>query len=141
MYAAKAQMNSVVMEMDHQAAAVRMAGALQSSTQVMQSMSRLVKIPEIQATMMEMSKEMTKMGIMEEMMEDAMDSALDGDDMEEEVEKEVDKVLSELTGETLVSAPDVPVGGASLMPEGAAAAEEPEEDMTDMQRRLEQLRS
>ena len=143
LYAAKAQMNSVMMEMDHQAAAVRMAGALQSSTQVMQSMSRLVKVPEIQATMMEMSKEMTKMGIMEEMMEDSMEGVLDGDDMEEEIEQAVEKVLAELTGEKLDAAPDV--GGLSV-PGGAVGGqvelpdEEPE-DMMDMQRRLEQLRS
>ena len=41
-------------------ATLRIAGALEKSTDVMKSMQALVKVPEIQATMMEMSKEMMK---------------------------------------------------------------------------------
>lgn len=37
-----------------------MAGALEKSTDVMRTMQQLVKVPEIQATMQEMSKEMMK---------------------------------------------------------------------------------
>ena len=39
---------------------MRLAGTLQQSTEVMQTMQNLIKVPEIQAVMMEMSKEMTK---------------------------------------------------------------------------------
>lgn len=41
-------------------ATLRMAGALEKSTEVMQYMQKLVKVPEIQATMNELSKEMMK---------------------------------------------------------------------------------
>lgn len=41
-------------------AVLRVAGAMQKSTEVMKAMQNLVKIPEIQATMRELSKEMTK---------------------------------------------------------------------------------
>ena len=41
-------------------ATLRIAGALEKSTDVMKSMQALIKIPEIQATMREMSKEMMK---------------------------------------------------------------------------------
>lgn len=41
-------------------AMMRMSGAIQKSTDVMKGMSALVKLPEIQASMMELSKEMTK---------------------------------------------------------------------------------
>ncbi len=44
----------------NQAAQLRLAGCLQKSTEVMKSMQQLVKLPEIQKTMMEMSKEMMK---------------------------------------------------------------------------------
>lgn len=44
------------------AANLRIAGALEKSTQVMVSMQQLVKVPEIMATMREMSKEMMKVG-------------------------------------------------------------------------------
>lgn len=41
-------------------AVLRVAGALQKSTDVMKAMQSLVKIPEIQGTMRELSKEMMK---------------------------------------------------------------------------------
>ncbi len=76
-YASKAQLNSVVMQMKTQVAQMKLAGSIKSSTDVMKSMSGLMKIPEMQRTMQEMSKEMMKMGIIEEMMEDTLDSVLD----------------------------------------------------------------
>lgn len=44
------------------AAVLRVAGSLQKSTEVMKAMQNLIKIPEIQATMRELSKEMMKVG-------------------------------------------------------------------------------
>jgi len=41
-------------------ATLRIAGAMEKSTEVMKSMQALIKLPEIQKTMMEMSKEMMK---------------------------------------------------------------------------------
>ena len=37
-----------------------MAGAIGKSTEVLQAMQNLIKVPEISQTMMELSKEMTK---------------------------------------------------------------------------------
>ena len=48
------------MQMKQQAAQLRVAGCLSKSADVMKSMQQLVKIPEIQQTMQEMSKEMMK---------------------------------------------------------------------------------
>ena len=53
------------MQMKNQAAQVRIAGCLSKSTDVMKCMQQLVKLPEIQQTMMEMSKEMMKVRIFE----------------------------------------------------------------------------
>ena len=77
--------------MKTQLATIRITGAVEKSTAVMASMSRLIKIPELQKTMTSMSKEMTKMGIIEEMMDDAM-SSLDPEDIEEAADTEV-KIL------------------------------------------------
>jgi len=44
-------------------AMLRMSGALAKSTDVMKAMSSLLRVPEIQATMRELSKEMTKVFI------------------------------------------------------------------------------
>jgi charged multivesicular body protein 3 len=43
-------------------------------------------------TMMEMSREMMKAGIIDEMMSDAIDGAVDSEDMETETDEEVDRV-------------------------------------------------
>ena len=51
------------MQMKAQASQLRIAGCLSKSTDVMKSMQQLVKMPEIQKTMMEMSKEMMKVNI------------------------------------------------------------------------------
>lgn len=91
-YTSKAHLNSVQMQMKNQLATLRVAGALQKSTEVMQAMQNLVRLPEIAAIMREMSKEMMKAGIIEEMLDETMDSLEDSEEMEEEAQSEVDKV-------------------------------------------------
>lgn len=74
-------------------ALLRVSGSIQKSTEVMQAMQRLVNVPEVAATMREMSKEMMKAGIMEEMIEETMESIEpDMEDMEEQAQEEIDKV-------------------------------------------------
>lgn len=144
LYASKAHMNSVQLSMKNQLALVRVSGSLQKSTEVMKAMQNLIKVPEIQATMRELSKEMMKAGIIEEMLEDTFESMEDGEDMEEAAEAEVDKILFEITAGALGKAPskvtdelpEMPVGGAT-----AASDEESEEDIEEMQSRLAALRS
>ena len=117
-----------------------MSGSLQKSTEVMQAMQRLVRLPEIADTMREMSKEMMKAGILEEMIEETMESLEDSEEIEEEAQGEVDKVLWELTDGKLGEAPSVPIA----QPSGPAVAvedEEEEEDLDEMRSRLEALRS
>lgn len=87
---------------------MKVSGSLQKSTEVMQAMQRLVRLPEIADTMREMSKEMTKAGILEEMIEETLESLEDSEEIEEEAQGEVDKVLWELTDGKLGEAPLVP---------------------------------
>ncbi|KAG8512974.1 Charged multivesicular body protein 3 [Galemys pyrenaicus] len=145
LYASKAHMNSVLMGMKNQLAVLRVAGSLQKSTEVMKAMQSLVKIPEIQATMRELSKEMMKAGIIEEMLEDTFESMDDQEEMEEAAEMEIDKILFEITAGALGKAPSK-VTDALPEPEppGAMAAEEEEEEeeaLEAMQSRLATLRS
>jgi len=58
----------------------------------MQSVQALVKIPEVAATMRELSKEMMKAGILEEMMNDTFESLEDQEELEEAAEEEIDNV-------------------------------------------------
>ncbi|KAF6320973.1 charged multivesicular body protein 3 [Rhinolophus ferrumequinum] len=118
------------------------------STEVMKAMQSLVKIPEIQATMRELSKEMMKAGIIEEMLEDTFESMDDQEEMEEEAEMEIDKILFEITAGALGKAPSkVTDALPEPDPPGAMAAsedeeeEEEEEALEAMQSRLATLRS
>ena len=95
----KAQINSVMLNMNQQLANIKVAGALAKSTAIMESMQSLVKVTEISQSMQELSKEMMKAGIIDEMLNETIDEAttVDEEDMEEEVQAEVDKILLDLT--------------------------------------------
>ena len=58
----------------------------------MQTVQALVKIPEVAATMREMSKEMMKAGILEEMVNDTFESLEDQEELEEAADEEIDNV-------------------------------------------------
>ena len=144
LYTAKANLNSVQMQMKSQLATLKVAGTLQTSAEVMKSMSQLVKLPEIQKSMMELSREMMKAGVIEEMMEDVMEPLGEEEEMEEAAQAEIDKVILEITTGKLKDAPraladTLPAAGAEV-----AEEEDPVEDdgeLEEMQSRLEALRS
>ncbi len=124
-------------------AQMKIAGSMKASTEVMKSMASLMKIPELQKTMAEMSKEMMKAGIIDEMINDTMDSVLDEDgELDNIADAEVEKIILEITQGKLKDLPainkDQPMksGGASASAD--FEDEEPEEEMT---KRLEALRS
>lgn len=100
-----AEMNSLTMKMKEQLAQVRRTGAIQQSAAVMSSVNKLMNVPEMQKTMMGLSKEMQKAGIIEEMMNDTMDSVFDEEGLEEAADEEVENVLFELTKGQLGKAP------------------------------------
>jgi len=150
---AKAQINSVELQMQQQASQIRVVGALQKSTDVMKSMSNLIKVPEVHQVMQEMSREMMKAGVIEEMMEDTFEAIDDPEELEEDVQQAVDKILSEITmgvKDKMAKAPQAPDASIALpeLPdkeEEQVAAEteaaEADEDMAEMQSRLAMLRS
>ncbi|KAH6914854.1 vacuolar sorting protein Vps24 [Coprinopsis sp. MPI-PUGE-AT-0042] len=92
----KARLGSINNQLQQQHAMMKVTGTLQKSTEIMKLSNALVKLPQISATMREMSMEMTKAGIMEEMLEDTLEMD-DDEELEEEADAEVDKVLFELT--------------------------------------------
>jgi len=137
-HVSKVQINSIIMSMRNQLATAKLAGSLQKSTEVMKSMNSLVRVPEMQATMASLSKEMMKAGIIEEMMEDTMEGMEDQEDLEEAAQLEVDKVLWELTAGQLGKAP---AAVADSLPATSIRATADDEDVSEMQGRLEALRS
>jgi charged multivesicular body protein 3 len=86
---------------------------------------------------------MMKAGIIEEMLDEVLDDQLEVDDeLEEEAQKEVDKVLWELTAGQLGSAPAAVSDTLPSVSEGATASVvDEDEDISEMQQRLQALRS
>lgn len=140
---------------------VKVTGAFQKSTEIMKTTNQLVKLPQLSATMREMSMEMMKVGvaapifmlkrsqsgIMEEMMEETLDG-IDDDEIEEEADAEVDKVLFELTDGKLGQAgrvgADLPVSWRDNEQEPPQLtirpqAEEEEENEAEMQRMQKEM--
>ncbi|XP_028132686.1 charged multivesicular body protein 3 [Diabrotica virgifera virgifera] len=144
-YTSKAHLNSVMLQMKNQLATLRIAGALQKSTEVMQAMQRLVRVPEVAQTMQEMSKEMMKAGIIEEMLDETMEDLEDTEEMEEAAQSEIDKVLFEITEGKIGEAPLPPTEPAEQVgPTPSRSVEEPQEDeeeIEEMQSRLAALKS
>ncbi|XP_065882999.1 charged multivesicular body protein 3-like [Dysidea avara] len=133
LYASKAQINSVMMSMDQQLSMLRMSGALAKSTDVMKTMNHLVRVPEIQATMRDLSKEMTKAGIMEELIEDTFES-MEDDDLEEDADSEIEKILFEVTKGQLGGVGDI---GTTLPVDDTPEVDDQEDD--ELRARLAKL--
>lgn len=140
MYTNKAHMSSLSSSLTEQLAMIRVAGTLQKSNDVMKIVNDAIKLPEMQKTMMEMSREMSRAGLIDEMMNDALDSALDNEDLEEETDAEVERVLMEVAGETLAQLPAAKQRPVAAPPQ-PEAEEENEEDLQQLQARLDAVRS
>lgn len=142
-YTSKAHLNSVSLQMKNQLATIRVAGSVSKSTEVMQAMQSLVRVPEVAATMREMSKEMMKAGIIEEMLDETMDSIEDSEDMEDEADEEVDKILWEVTAGQLGTAPAVVTENPGIASTSAEeeTAEDDDKELEEMKNRLQSLRS
>ncbi|KAJ2770299.1 Vacuolar protein-sorting-associated protein 24 [Coemansia nantahalensis] len=136
----KAQLNSISLELNYQASKLKVIGSLQKSTQVMKAVNQLMSVPQLQRTLMEMSREMMKAGLIDEMTGDMMD-ALDDEDLEEEAEEEVDRVLAEVTDGALGEIRAAPARTAVAAHAAAESDAESELDLEDMQARLSALRS
>ncbi|GAA6010755.1 hypothetical protein JCM11491_002931 [Sporobolomyces phaffii] len=96
----KANLNSINMQLGHQLAMVKVTGTLQASSEIMKASNSLLSVPQLSATMREMSMEMMKAGIMNEMLDDTLeqlDDNAEDEEMEEEAQHEVDKVLFQIT--------------------------------------------
>lgn len=141
MYASKAQMNSVTMQLQNQVSQMKMTGSLKKSGEIMKEMNDLVKVKEVQQTMMAMSREMAKAGLIEETMNETIDSALDDEISDTELEDEVNKVVME-TVQGQMSGARV---GASKLPQKQQQQQEeevvPDEDEDELMQKFNALRS
>lgn len=94
MYTSRAQMNSILMTLTQQHSLYKATGTLQASAAILAAMNDLVKLPELNQSLMVMAREMERAGLIEEMVSEAM--GMDDEELEEDADAEVDKVMSEL---------------------------------------------
>jgi Snf7 len=73
MYEGRVQMHSVQMQLNNQISLVKVSNAISTSTEIMKAVGNLVKIPELQGTMMQLAREMEKAGLVDEVISDGMD--------------------------------------------------------------------
>lgn len=95
LYNANAHINGIVNEMRTQQVNVTMMTALSTSTVVMGHLNDSMKIPEVRATMQQLSMQMDRAGFIETMMDETMES-MDPDDIEEEADAEVSQALADI---------------------------------------------
>mmetsp|Transcript_29207 Transcript_29207/g.38420 ORF Transcript_29207/g.38420 Transcript_29207/m.38420 type:complete len:228 (+) Transcript_29207:47-730(+) len=107
LYSGRAQLNSLGMQIQNSIAMMKVAGAIETSADVMHSVNGVLSIPELRANMMDMAREMERAGLIEEILEDTFD-IVEGDGLAEEADLEVEKVIAELTEERLSEAEDAP---------------------------------
>ena len=69
----KAQLGSVMMQMNNQLAMMKVSGCMQKSSEVLAAMTSAVKIPAINEAMRNMAREMERAGMIEEMVDDVFD--------------------------------------------------------------------
>ncbi|CAH8455863.1 unnamed protein product [Schistosoma turkestanicum] len=106
LYLAMSQIDSVAMELRHMASVSQLTSGMEKSTTVMSAMSALVKMPELQSTMQNLSKEMMKAGIIEEMISDTFEPLASVENEDDLASAEVNRVLWDLTAGQLGKAPE-----------------------------------
>jgi charged multivesicular body protein 3 len=138
---AKAQLNSVQMQVNEAFAVRKIEGSIRASVGIMKDVNNLIRLPELSGTMQELSVELMKAGIIEEMVDDVLPE--DGLE-EEEAEGEVDKILGEILRDRkepkLPAAPE-PEPQKRIEEEAEEEDEDAEVMMDQMRNRLEALRS
>ena len=138
----RAQLQSVQMQVNEAFSVQRIQGSLKKSTGIMKDVNTMVRLPELSATMRQLSAELVKAGIIEEMVDDAIPNDELLEDEEEEADAEVDKVLQEVLHGKLSQA-EQPKKSVEVEPPAAEppALEDNEATLEQMRGRLEALKS
>ncbi|KAL2000091.1 hypothetical protein VTN02DRAFT_3565 [Thermoascus thermophilus] len=138
----RAQLQSVQMQVNEAFSVRKIQGSLKKSTGIMKDVNTLVRLPQLQGTMRQLSMELVKAGIIEEMVGDAIPDDQLLEEEEEEADAEVDKVLQEVLHGKLSAAG--PVRADRPVEEESAVEDEFEDQdaaLEQMRGRLEALKS
>lgn len=130
----RAQLQSVQMQVNEAFSVRKIQGSLQKSAGIMKDVNTLVRMPELNATMRQLSTELVRAGIIEEVVDDALPNDELLDDELDEAESEVDKILQEVLQGKLSKVE--PIRPEMPLEETATA----EEEFDDQEATLEQMR-
>lgn len=142
MHVSRATLDSIEFKLNEQQQLIKLTGSLQKSTEIMRDMNQLIHLPHVSRTVQELSKELTKSGIIDEMVNDVIESA-EWEDEDEDENEEVDELLSSIIGpqseEIEESQEQLPV--QSEAPEESVAESDDEADtlIQNMRQRLSAL--
>jgi charged multivesicular body protein 3 len=134
LHTSRAQLQSVQMQVNEAFSVRKIQGSLKTSAGIMKDVNTLVRLPELNATMRQLSTELVRAGIIEEMVDEAMPNNELYEDEEDEAEEEVEKVLQEILQGKLAQADTVQPGEPLEEPPAA------EEQLEDQEAALEQMR-
>ncbi|KAK1145288.1 Vacuolar protein-sorting-associated protein 24 [Aspergillus melleus] len=139
----RAQLQSVQMQVNEAFSMRKIQGSLKKSTGIMKDVNTLVRLPELSATMHQLSTELVRAGIIEEIVDDAIPSnELLEDEIEDEADAEVDKVLQEILHGKLSQVEDIkPEKPIEEAPAVEEQFEDQEAALAQMRGRLEALKS
>ncbi|KAF9891824.1 Vacuolar protein-sorting-associated protein 24 [Aspergillus nanangensis] len=138
----RAQLQSVQMQVNEAFSMRKIQGSLKKSTGIMKDVNTLVRLPELTATMHQLSTELVRAGIIEEMVDDAIPNSELLEEEEEEADAEVDKVLQEILQGKLSQVEDVKQKPLEGEQEDVDEAVEDQEATLELMRgRLEALKS
>ncbi|KAB8234456.1 ESCRT-III subunit protein VPS24 [Aspergillus alliaceus] len=142
LHTSRAQLQSVQMQVNEAFSVRKIQGSLKKSTGIMKDVNTLVRLPELNATMRQLSTELVRAGIIEEMVDDAIPNNELLEEEEDEAEEEVDKVLQEILQGKLAQADAVkPEEPLEETPAAEEQFEEQEAALAQMRGRLEALKS
>ncbi|KAJ5757542.1 uncharacterized protein N7511_006236 [Penicillium nucicola] len=146
LHTSRAQLQSVGMQVNEAFSARKIQGSLQKSTGIMKDVNTLVRLPQLSATMHQLSSELVRAGIIEEMVDDAITDPAMFEEEEDEAESEIDKILQEVLQGKLsqahaVTAPPVDKISEPESPQAEEEFEDQEATLEQMRGRLEALRS
>lgn len=152
MYTSKAQLDSVGMKIEEAFRMRMLSNQMADSAGLMREVNSLVKLPQLQSTMIELEKELMKAGIINEMIDDTTEAVQQGDneEMDEEVDEEVNKIVEQYTSnkfdkvdnapQTELPAVEEPSKQEEEVPEGQID-EEADNMLNDMKERLRALQN
>jgi charged multivesicular body protein 3 len=138
LHTSRAQLQSVGMQVNEAFSARKIQGSLQKSTGIMKDVNTLVRLPQLSATMHQLSSELVRAGIIEEMVDDAITDPAMFEEEEEEADSEIDKVLQEVLQGKLSQAQPVTAPPVDKIPEPESP--QAEEEFEDQEATLEQMR-